>query len=222
MKKILLSILIFIPYFIFSQNYNLSGEFKNGNNYIKIFPDSTLEFLTSNNNCLSVLVKGYGKYSLKDSIINIYTRDTVLSGNSKYSIIGNCDSLNKIEFEVHDDKMNVIPYVSIVANNGKKIKGGNADKGGKYKITLNSNYEFVAISYIGYDYGYKIPVKNILGKKIDITLMPYQIIRMKHIEFHIRRTADETLIVGPYFFKEKSKKRNCSSLTIFKQENKKS
>jgi len=204
-KNIILFIFIFTSTIIYSQNIKLSGVFKDGDKYLRIYPDSTLEFYTENSCCLSVYMKGYGKYNLRDSVISLFTNDSVLNGNSRYEIVGNCGETKKIEFYIFDNEKNIIPGVTVTEKGLENLylKGGITDNKGKFETNIDSCCKFVEISFIGYDFQYTIPAEKIVGKKVNIILMPYQIIRHKYVDFYIRKTKYETLIIGPYFQKEK-------------------
>jgi hypothetical protein len=231
MKKIMLTIFVLSSTLIYSQNIKLSGVYKAGGNYLRIFPDSTLEFYTNYGSCILTDVRGYGTYTLKDSVIYLYTKDTIITGNSTFKIKNKSNDINKVEFEIHDDKGNIIPYVNVVVKGKKYLKGGCTNVDGNYEVTIDSNrYKFVEISLIGYD-DYIIPVRKLIGNRITVSLMPYEILRNKNVIFKIRKTSSETSIIGPYFKNEVSDNRKQSNkkfrysmrssfLTTFRQDNK--
>lgn len=197
-KSLLFLIFIFFTAQVFSQDYKLSGKYVDDKYYLKVFPDSTIEYYSNIRCGLGNLVKGYGKYTISDSIICVCTEDSLLTGNFAYEIIGRINNRNKMEFEIIDENGIISPFINEVAKGKKYLNGNSTDKEGKCKLTVDSTKcQLITISYVGRTY-ITIPFYKIAGCKIRITYPNYVINRNRYNYFRIRSINNETIICGPY------------------------
>jgi len=209
---IILSIIVLTAKISFSQNGQFIGLFKSGENYLKIISDSTLEFKTTYGCCLLIDIYGFGTYKITDDIIHVNTIYADNEMNSYYNVINDLNTNDRIELQINNF-LTPIPYFNIALKetDSKKITNGTcSDENGVASIENIQKNQIdnliVQISLIGYD-TYEIPLTEIIGKSIEVTIKPHEIIENETVIFRITSADNMTKITGPIFPKTRESRK---------------
>ena len=210
--KLELIIIVLTGKISLSQNGQLIGLYKSGENYLKIISDSTMEFKTSYGCCLPIDIYGVGTYKKTDDKIYVNTIYADNEMNSNYDVIKDLNTNDRIELQILNFSTPV-PYFNIALKlkDSKKITNGTySDENGFASIENIQKNQIdnliVRFSLIGYD-TYEIPLNEIIGKYIEVTIKPYEIIENETVIFTIAYADNLTKITGPLFVKTKESRK---------------
>lgn len=181
------------------------------NDYVKIISDSTLLFEIEMATGFSVHLIGFGNYFISKDRIIVETISSEEIKHPYYLITDESKSLQEIEISITSNSKPVsfCNIELIKQKSGEVIFGTIADKNGYTFLdnlpTTGIDDLLLRFSLIGYG-SYKIPLKCVVGSRLEVNLTPYKIIEDEKVIFLIQDPKTHTILEGPIFI---DKSRLC-------------
>lgn len=228
MKTLLIAILLILNLEnCFCQNQSLIGNYKSFDSYIHIISNDSLEFMSTIVGGFITTIFGCGRYVVENDKILLKAVRPNTTNFSSFLIKDSIES-RRIEILILDNSNPIMGCNAIIGykNKRKVLLGNVADKNGKLIFdnlaAVSVEKAFLKLSLIGYD-SFEIPLKDVIGKSIEVNLSPFIILDNKNISFQIVQSDMDYQIIGPYFEKVWTKKWNnkgnkTSEAKIFKKQ----
>lgn len=171
--------------------------------FVKIHNDRDAEFFAEVGCCLPFDLYGRGEYIVSDSMLTIQTFKPDTPYNSTSEVIEVFQESMDVQVVVKSDGITVkhcMVFIRDIRTNEIK-HGETASETGL--ATLDSlavdSIQHVELIVASLDHDeFAIPMEQVIGKSIEVDLKPYLISRNEQIQFRIRTTGEQIVLLGPH------------------------
>jgi hypothetical protein len=183
--------------------------------FINFISEDSLEFKINYGEGIISTLYGYGKYIERGRKILLKTVRPESQDNSQHHNIRSIDTTS-IEINVSWLKEPISSCTVLICDDRKKVVSGSVtDNQGYAKLsnlifTDETNYKLL-IGMVGRDI-YDLPLKEVLGKSMNIELCPYRVLNGPEVIFLIKEKKDDRFLIGQYIQKKIINRGLCNKI----------
>ncbi len=191
-----------------TQTNTLFGKYQSGHYFINFISDSTLEFNVNSGGCLTYDLYGYGKYKIIEDKVEVRTIKSDSEFDSKYQVVKDLNDSKRVVILIEDGKSEPLAYCNVL------LKNRNSDE---LIVGMASNeigiaiFDNLSLSQINECFievtslwsAFEIPLSEVIGKSIKVTLSYHLVIQNERVVFNIKADSNSIETSGPEFIDRK-------------------